>query len=173
MIPWEFTPQTFSISLDAGWNLISIPLKQTDTSVENVLNSINGQYDVVKYYDSTDINSPWKTYRPGAPTNSLFDIDHKMGFWIHMLSPETLMVQGLPLDSTDITLYAGWNLVSYPSMSSDIVSNTLIGTGADRVEAFDIADPYLIKEVGSMYMMQAGEGYWVHVPADTTWTIDW
>ena len=32
---------------------------------------------------------------------------------------------------------------------------------------------YYLKELESEYIMKPGEGYWVHVVADTIWTIDW
>ena len=74
---------------------------------------------------------------------------------------------------TSIPLYAGWNLVGYPSLTNETVANALWGTGADRVEVFDSGEPYRIKEVGPTYLMKPGEGYWVHVPADTVWVVDW
>ena len=164
----------YNISLIAGWNLISIPLEQADTSLTTVLNSIDGHYDVLKYYDIIDKNDPWKTYRIGASTNDLFDIDHTMGIWIHMLNATILVVEGAEPISTNITLYAGWNLVGYPTLDDSMeVANALWGTGADRVEVFDPASPYLIKEAEPDYLMQPGEGYWVHVIVDTVWTIDW
>jgi len=163
----------FSVDLQAGWNLISFPLEQADTSLTKVLSSIAGQYDAVKYYDATDINDPWKTHRVGVSTNDLVNVDHKMGIWINMLNPANLTVEGDEPTSTNIPLYAGWNLVSYPSLTHDVVANALWGTGADSVEVFDPAEPYLIREVGPTYLMQPGEGYWVHVPADTIWTVDW
>ncbi len=164
---------SFPISLDAGWNLISLPLEQADEYLTSVLSSIDGQYDIVKYYDATDQNDPWKTHRAGAATNDLIFLDHSMGIWIHMLSSEILNTSGFEPVTTNIPLYAGWNLVSYPSLIPDTVANALSGTGADKVEVFDSAEPYLIREVDTDYVMQPGEGYWVHVPADTIWTINW
>lgn len=173
MEPWGTPPPSFTydIALTPSWNLISIPLELADTTISTVLSSIAGQYDAVKYYDATDTNDPWKTYRPGASTNDLFNIDHKMGFWINMNDFTNLTIEGTEPASTDIPLYAGWNLVGYPALSYESVGNALWGTGADRVEVYDIAEPYLIKEVGPTYTMQHGEGYWVHVPADTVWTV--
>ncbi|MDD4308378.1 MAG: hypothetical protein PHU53_06185, partial [Thermoplasmata archaeon] len=71
-----------------------------------------------------------------------------------------------------IPLYAGWNLVGYPTQTTETVGNALWGTGADRVEVFDPISPY-IKEAGATYVMKPGEGYWIHVSADSTWTINW
>ena len=172
MEPWNF-PLNFTISLSSGWNLISIPLEQEDTTLITVLSSIAGQYDIVKYYDTTDLNDPWKTYRVGASTNDLIGIDHKMGFWVHMLNPANITVVGDEPVSTDITLYAGWNLVGYPSSFPENVANALWGTGADQVEVCDLAEPGLIKEVEPTYIMQPGEGYWIHVSVDSVWTVNW
>ena len=49
----------------------------------------------------------------------------------------------------------------------------LKGTGADKVEVSDPTDPYRTKEIGQTYLMKPGEGYWIHVVADSTWTINW
>jgi len=175
MVPWGTPPPfTYDIPLSTGWNLISIPLEQTDTTISEVLSSITGQYDAVKYYDATDEDDPWKTYRVGVSTNDLSNIDHKMGIWVQMNNPANLTVEGAEPVSTNIPLYAGWNLVSYPSLDDTMtVALALWGTGADNVEVFDPAEPYLVREVGATYVMQPGEGYWVHVPADTVWTVDW
>jgi len=168
------TITTFTtIPLIQGWNLVSLPLVQTNTSVLNVLSSIEGKWDVVKYYDNTNKSGPWKTYRPGATTNDLADIDNTMGFWIKITQPNVnLTVRGIIPTSTTIPLYAGWNLVGYPTQTTETVGNALWGTGADKVEVFDSVSPY-IKEVGPTYVMKPGEGYWVRVPADVVWTIDW
>ncbi len=172
---WNFTVlPTYIISLQEGWNLISLPLEQVNTSIPNVLSSINGQWDVIKYYDNTDKNDTWKTYRPGASTNDLASIDNTMGFWIKITEPDVnLAVRGNIPDYTIIPLYAGWNLVSYPSLTPDIVANSLWGTGADKVDVYDGGSPYLISLVGPTYLMEPGKGYWVHVPADTIWTVEY
>jgi len=52
------------------------------------------------------------------------------------------------------------------------VSVALTGTGYDRVEGFQTAVPY-VQQLSDSYVMMPGEGYWVHVPADTLWTVNW
>jgi hypothetical protein len=164
---------SFNISISAGWNLISIPIIQTDTSVEGVLSTISGNWDVVKYYDSTDASDPWKTYRVNGTHNDLWYLDSTMGFWLHATEACNLTVNGVEFESTSITLYAGWNLVGYPSITEISVGDAFWGTSADRVEVFDPASPYMISAVAPEYIMKPGEGYWVRVPADTVWVIDW
>ncbi len=124
-------------------------------------------------YISGDGRFSWGCYQTNS--SELVRVDY-MGIEIHSSTIENtiLTVTGTIPESTDIPLYAGWNLVSYPSLNDTmIVSLAFFGTGADRVEICDPAEPYLIKEVGPTYVMQPGEGYWVHVPADTVWTVDW
>jgi len=167
-------PDTYEISLELGWNLISLPLVQDDTSIEAVLASVDGLWDNVKYYDSSDPTDPWKGYATNKPAsrNDLSSIDNTMGFWLHMKVETTLTVFGTVPESTQINLNSGWNLVGFPTLDDTMtVANALWGTGADRVEVFDPASPYLISEVDSDYVLQPGEGYWVHVPADTVWTV--
>jgi parallel beta-helix repeat protein len=163
----------FTINLSVGWNLISIPQVMADTSIESVLSSIAGTWDVAKWYDPLDSMDHWKSFRPGGVFNDLGAIDNTMGFWLHATANCTLTVEGAIPASTNIPLHAGWNLVGYPSQTEMSVANALWGTGADRVEVCDLGAPGLITPVGSTYLMRPGEGYWVHVAADCVWTVGW
>jgi hypothetical protein len=64
-------------------------------------------------------------------------------------------------------------MVGYPTLTNETVANALWGTGVDIVMVCDTSEPYNIKEVGPTYLMKPGEGYWVHVPFDTVWVVDW
>jgi parallel beta-helix repeat protein len=168
-----FGSTTFNNALIAGWNFISIPLVMGDTSVENVLSSISGSWSVVKYYDNTDKNDPWKTYRVGSSVNDLANIDITMGFWVNATTACNLAVSGAIPVSTEIVLHTGWNLVGYPSATDRLASNTL-PTEADIVSVWQAASPYIQDFIDlSQVTMSAGNGYWVHVTMDTVWTIDW
>jgi parallel beta-helix repeat protein len=163
----------FFIDLVPGWNFISMPMKKNDTAVSNALSSIAGLWDAVKYFDSADKLDPWKSNRAGAFVNDLLDIKDGMGFWVHTTGNCTLAVSGSVPVSSSMVLYAGWNMVGYPSLAIGVnVGDAFWGTGADRVEAFNSGSPNLIKEVGPDYLMNSGEGYWVHVPYDTVWTVN-
>ena len=168
---------SINIPLDLGWNLISFPLIQTDESLDEVLWSIDGKWDYIQAYDASNTSDHWKSnisYRPDQ-LNDLKTLDHTMGFWINITeSNMTLSISGNISTSTSIPLYAGWNLIGYPTLNNTvIVSDAFWGTGVDKVEVFDPAATYLCNEVGPTYIMRPGEGYWVHVPADTVWTVDW
>jgi len=172
----DFPIPEYNISLQEGWNLISLPHEQSNESIAAVLSSINGKWDYLQAYDSL-APEPWKTYATFKPSqlNELQFLNHRMGFWINVTEPggTVLTVSGPIPDSTSISLYAGWNMVGYPTQTTETIANALWGTGADKVEKFDSMAPYRINEVEPTYIMKPGEGYWVHVPADTVWIVDW
>jgi hypothetical protein len=177
LIPVNLTvtsAESYDVNLQLGWNLISFPLVPFNTSIEAVLSSISGNWDVCQAYDGSDPGDPWKTYatfKP-PPLNDLWDLDNTMGFWLHVTDASSpLVIQGEKPVETNITLIAGWNLVGYPTLKNETVGNALFGTGADIVMVQDNGEPYRIKVVGGTYVMHAGEGYWIHVPFDTVWTV--
>jgi ABC-type transport system substrate-binding protein len=163
------------VQLCGGWNLISIPIPQEIESLDSVLSSIAGEWDYIQAYNATDPDH-WKTnstYKPNL-LNDFSEIEHRIGFWIHITEAYTnLSINGTAPASTNITLYSGWNLVGYPSITNRTVADALFGTAADIVMVGDILESYNIREVGPTYVMHPGEGYWIHVPADTVWVVDW
>lgn len=169
-----------------GWILISFPSKIEGNPLSIITDAVDGgaglvTWDIVQWYDPTSPQgTEWKTTATFKPPslNTFNYVNNTYSFWIHISNygDGTLSIEGA-LPSTGewatISLYAGWNLVGYPSLAQKCVSDALTGTGYDAVEVFDPTDPYRTKEVGPTYVMKPGEGYWVHVPADTIWIINW
>jgi len=172
MEPWT-PPTIFNIGLSLGWNLISIPLAMADTSIANVFSSIAGKWDCMKQYEPLDTADPWKTNRPGSAVNDLFFVGNQVSVWLHATEACTLTVAGTLPASTGITLYAGWNLVGYPTLTPRPAQDALAGTGFDGLECWDAASPTLLRQMDPLEPMNPGCGYWVHVPADTIWIVDW
>ncbi len=160
--------------LIAGWNLISVPMRQCNQSLEEVLSSINGKWDQVYVYDAT-VPEPWLTASTDWPDalNTVHDLDRNRGIWVHTTEPCTYTSYGVAVVSTNIQLYAGWNLVGYPSLNAVTVAVGLAGTNWDIVEAFDPGAPYMVDQLGAGDLMEPGNGYWVHVPSDVIWTVNW
>jgi hypothetical protein len=57
-------------------------------------------------------------------------------------------------------------------MTPMTAQDALAGIGFDRIECFHPTSPY-IKQMNPLELMTPGCGYWVHVVADSVWTIDW
>jgi hypothetical protein len=152
-----------------NWNLVSVPLQQWDTSIDQVF--LNSNWDYMMAYGQNDWQS-FANFRPESQ-NDLTDADHTMGVWVHQPGPAGMIFLGKKMASSQITLKAGWNLVGYPTIEPSSVEDALAGTGYDAVETFDASSTYMFRAMADSEMMQPGNGYWVHVPADMTWTVNW
>lgn len=162
------------ISLNYGWNQVSLPLTQKDTKMSEVLKSIDGNYNVVWWYDAE--GGTWH-----SSFNDLTDINHTMGLWLHMKSVDSLTVVGAMPESTDIVLNRGWNLLGYPSFKSRSLSNALNGINwqnAQHYDAFDANDHWKNNHVrkpvfmNDLSYLKAGHGYWIYVHNECIWSVE-
>ena len=170
-------PTTHDIILPAGtgWRFISFRLDAIG-SIIDILDDANVEWDVAKWYDPTDASDPWKTYRVGSTINDMPFVDNTMGLWVHITNEGDgiLTVLGSEPVSTEIELFAGWNMVSYPSITEQTAEAALTGTGADWIAIYQTAAPYVLDyDDLSLVTMTSGNAYWVHVPAYTVWTVDY
>ncbi len=162
-----------------GWNLISIPLIQSNKNLGFALNSISGSYDSVRWYNASDTNDPWKhncTLKPPY-MNDLDTLDHTMGFWIHVTEPRGVLFEYFgtqPLQNQTITLHPGWNQVGYPSLArynrTKGLNNLTFGIHIDSIWTYNSA-MQIWNELGSSGHFEPGRGYWVHSKATETWIV--
>jgi hypothetical protein len=159
--------------LAAGWNLVSTPLIQADTSARTVLQTV--ELGKAKYYDAADQSDSWKSFHHNQNINDLGTIDRTMGFWLHTPVPDDFVVAGLVPTTTDIILQKGWNLVGFPSFSTTYtVQDVMIVTSVSEAEAFDqAATPYLLQDISpaGSDLMVSGYGYWMYANSFDTWTV--
>jgi|GEM_PF-6240032 len=171
----------FDIPVVDGWNLISYPIDVSGNATGVLDDSLRGDgtttWDIVQWCDP--LTDEWKSYADFKPSalNDLAPVDNTMGLWVHVTAVGDGFLTvgtGVVPASTNIQLFAGWNMVGYPSLTQRQISTALAGTGYDRpVEGFSAAAPYRTTELADTYMMTAGEAYWIHVPADTIWVVNW
>jgi hypothetical protein len=159
--------------LEKSWNLFSVPLIQSDTSRETVLQTIDGNYAALQGYHAGK-SRPWLHWHRDKPNyfNDEIEIDRRKGYYIDMIVSDYLVTAGKVAPQTDINLKSGWNLVGYPSLTEKTVADALtsIDGNYNMVEYFD---PIKDKEIRlkSNDLMIPGLGYWIHATADCVWTI--
>ncbi len=171
------SPGTYTI-LKQGWNLISIPLIQSNTSLSSVLESIQGKYDAIQWYDITDPNDPWKHNKAGKPFgNDLFEINETIGFWIHITQPgDTIFLYNgtQPIVNQTVILHEGWNLVGYPSLKgydrTDGLNDINFPTEVDAILSYN-ASTQKWEELGPTDHFEIGRGYWIHAKQKCTWEV--
>ncbi|MCK4455832.1 MAG: hypothetical protein KAU99_05740, partial [Thermoplasmata archaeon] len=160
----------FTRPLSKGPSLVSIPLIQTNESIETVLQTV--QYDMAWFYDSSSQEWEWhmtsKGYRRG-----LWSMNHTMGIWVNVTSNCNLTVAGAVPTNTSIRLHSGWNLVGFPSFNATYaVVDLRAEVGSMRVEGYDPTLPNHLRVLGDGDVLQVGYGYWVKVETDIFWTVE-
>ncbi|UCG69293.1 MAG: hypothetical protein JSV09_16200, partial [Thermoplasmata archaeon] len=165
--------------LQQGWNLISLPSIQSNISLISVLQSIDGKYDAVQWYNVSDQTDFWKHCHISKPPhlNDLNEITHKIGFWIHITtSGETVFSYNgtKPIQDKTIYLYPGWNMVGYPSLTSynrtEGLNNLTFGQDVDLIQWYN-ASAKTWHDLGDDDYFVPGIGYWVHAKAECEWKV--
>ncbi|UCG70318.1 MAG: right-handed parallel beta-helix repeat-containing protein, partial [Thermoplasmata archaeon] len=164
----------FRKKLYKGWNLVSLPLLQTDTSPSSIFSSILGKYDLIQVFNSTE--EEWHSY----PSGDLTEIDHTMGIWIHMKENTVWVINGSLPVRIPIPLNAsgnGWNLIGYPTFYDNSIWDAFVTQQGDfdsvqDFEASDFADLWKHDHTGKPWdlndlkLVKTGYGYWIHAIND-------
>jgi hypothetical protein len=125
-------------------------------------------------YDS----GAWLSYSIHRPTstNDFTLADNTIALWVYLNDADDgfLNVTGALPGPTAVDLYAGWNFVGYPTLNATAtIAEALATITYNSVEGYSAVDPYRLQTLPNTYVMQPGEGYWINVPFDQTWVIDW
>jgi hypothetical protein len=168
-----------SIPLDAGWNLVSLPIVPASTAIADVLSSVAGSYSMVMTYDT--LGQSWNWYDPSSTLSTLTSLNHLTAFWILLDHAATLEVSGTPPGATNQQLYTGWNLIAYPSGQARSVTDALTSISGlyTMVYSYEAgaADPWrrygpnVPAYFNSLAECTSGRGYWVEVDQDCTFSL--
>lgn len=163
------------ITLADGWNLISLPLIPTDGSIDVVIADISDNVSQVRtwvYEADVLTEKVWINDGPAGFTVMAAG----RGYWILMTEANELTVQGVelpapPLAPPSYSVYEGWNLVGFKSVSVSTAADYLGGAVTSTFERM-----YGYNAAGGVYTviqvatdnLTPGQGYWLAVSADGT-----
>ena len=153
----------WEISLEEGWNLVSLPLIPDDSSIEVVLADILVNVTSVWSYD--EATEGWSSYAPGSPSD-LSDMVDGDGYWVMMSSAATLTVYGdempePPAMPPTYDLFAGWNLIGYKgleAMNASVYLGDAVADDCIRIYGFDDGSYF---GVSMDEPLEPGLGYWI------------
>ncbi|MDD3465297.1 MAG: M14 family zinc carboxypeptidase [Candidatus Cloacimonetes bacterium] len=150
-------PNDLVISLNAGWNLISLNKVPASYALADVFEGVTGLIQV---------KNESLSYMPSMAGyfNTLEDLAVNGGYWVNMSAPATLTVSGNQVDAsaTPISLKAGWNLVSYLPEAAKPTATALASISSYLQEVNHLgANPTT---------MEPGKGYWIKVSQTCTLT---
>jgi RHS repeat-associated protein len=185
-IAGDTQPVTFTFSLQAGWNLISLPLSPTagldaHTVLSQLLAATHGGYaELDGYTNGRFMPSMYDDVVDGlgfGGTN--FTLQLGSGYALYSDLAGNLTVTGGPATSQPLTLAAGWNLAGFPNaaitqtQAYSLLTTLLVQTGGRYAEidgysngrftpsAFDDPGDHLGLG-GADFTMQPGQGYAIY-----------
>ena len=159
-------PDTFTMSLPLGWNLISLPLTATDSSTGAVLSGVS--QDAVKQYDATTkAFADATTMAPGT------------GYFVYVTTAGDWEYEGTPVSSTSPGLKSGLNMIGVPNCTMSV--GDAMGSADYRYVArwnaddqkYEVYNPSAPAAFYGFTTMTAGEGYFVSAKSDDVdWTVN-
>ena len=183
-------PLIYTILLRPGWNLVSFNIIPVNPATTAVLASVAGQYNLVYAWDASLTSNNWLHYDPAQSVgNDLLTLTSHQGFWINITAatPITLTITGTPPVTSIIQLFddspGAWNLVSFPSSTSQPLPEALSLHGANDLgllifsyragdadvwKMYDRTAPAYANDLSSL---TPGWGYWIKVTADWDWEV--
>jgi hypothetical protein len=137
--------------MSTGWNLVSVPLVQSDYSADVIFPGKLA--DMYKYEGGTYVPEP--TLVVGK------------GYWVYYTSTTTETISGSVQSLVTVNCQTGWNLIG--SREVTVLKSALTTEPADQI----LADIY--RYSGGAYVVATeinpGEGVWVYVTGACTLTI--
>ncbi|MBU0629049.1 MAG: hypothetical protein KKC75_07715 [Nanoarchaeota archaeon] len=162
----------YNVTLDEGWNLISMPLPLNE-SIENVFAPVKDKIAGIFSYE----DERWKKYKPFDSTNSLEEIKSINGYWIKANEPILLSVLITPEENIVYDLDARWNLIGYISKEENDIGLALSGIGYSKVmgysnnswQSYDKNKPDVLNK---LKILKPGYGYWINMNDNITIELD-
>ena len=144
-----------TLSLDDGWNLLSIPYEPENPTFGSVLPSCTSGF--------------W--FDPGTGNQSIADGDSLAageGFWANC-SSGSVQVTGQGVDDQTVSVAAGWNIIGpfADSIDTGPITAEPAGIVTSAFYRFGPSDGYT-----SVTTLAPGEGYWVNLSQSGTLTLD-
>ena len=154
---------TQTISLDAGWNLISFNVQPSNTSIESVFGTALSSVEYVKNADGF-----YKTGQAAA-LQSLTQVALGYSYLVKMTTPQTISVSGTAPGVVTVPLKLGWNMLGYPKTTTGNTTTVLSGIWSN-VQIIKNFDAFLDNSSGTLTTMTPGEGYYIYMTAPSTIT---
>ena len=171
-------PQSHTLHLYEGMNLISLPVLPADPSVAAVFGPVMDRVIGIWTHDPADATVPRKLFEAeNAALTGLEQLDVQHAYWVQMSAAADLTVTGKSAEGTALALKRGENMVGYPSLTARDIAAALGGVSSkvELVWSYDASDPsdpwkrYVPRVppwTNDLYEFAPGRGYWIQVSED-------
>lgn len=172
--------RTYSLSLEPGWNLVSLPGSPSPSDVADVFSDASIA-TVMTYDPSTTGLWSFVTRNADATYSGAMTIEAQRGYWVETTAPVTQSVKipglaaGAMAPPDTYRLAAGWNLVGIntsdiagtPSRDADEYFSTLDWSRAYTYNAISKSWGSVVPDASTTSgdTVTVGKGYWVYLNA--------
>lgn len=133
--------QSISLSINKGWNLVSLPLAITNSRINSLFtNTTSFAFSYNATYIQTD------------------SLKKGIGYWLKFDSTLSFNITGIGIFRDTIDVVAGWNLIGSLSQPISISSIQTIPNGIISSSFYGYDNSYLVVNT-----ILPGKGYWIKV----------
>jgi serine protease len=148
----------FSITLQPGWNMVSVPLKMRNMSIDSVFAGSVAVY----------------TWNPGSKSYTTPDyVTPEKAYWVAVTSLTPLNWTGVPVSAWYSPITTGWNMIGSVYSGGDPVAVSSLGEapqGSILRNAIYHWNP-ISKSYESSMSIVSGIGYWLATTLDCNLTM--
>ena len=149
-----------TISLVAGWNLISFYVRPVDSSLATVFGGLGTNLICAKTADAFYNPSQLSYY------NSLLKIEIGKAYLVKVTTAQTFTLTGDTIGTVSVSLKKGWNMLGFPKQTQVVINTSVSGitTNINTIKNFD--GYWQPSGVNSLTNFTPGLGYFINVKAD-------
>ena len=148
----ENVEKTQTIQLKKGWNLMSINVHPSDSSIATLFSGM--QVEIVK-----DNDGFWKKSKEDE-LQSLMSITAGKGYLVYMNEDGSLLFSGKPMTNITIPKQSGWNLIGTPFQTETPIESVFDANNCEMLINLD-GKWQPAGTNNSLHNLKPGEGYFV------------
>ncbi|MFH2028764.1 MAG: glucoamylase family protein [Nanoarchaeota archaeon] len=140
----------FSVDVDPGWQLISIPIRLYNKTLP--FSSIKGNYSKIFTYS----DGKWFELKDND------EVNESLGMWIKMINKDVLELAGIEITVPNLKINSTWSLISYPYLIEKYVND--LGFSNSTILTYHNNSWLSYNSNGvqnSLNVLTPGYGYWI------------
>ncbi len=161
-----------TINMSPNWNLISLPAVPDNTTVPEVLHTIDTKWSAVYWFDNDD--DMYRIYiNPVA--NTFTQMSTGNAYWINVLQNVSFINCGTVQANFSKELEGDWNLLGFPVITgSTLVPDVIASLNGSWSAVYwfdndeDTYKIYINPVANTFTDMKEGRGYWIKVNVNDT-----
>ncbi|MBI2138222.1 right-handed parallel beta-helix repeat-containing protein [Candidatus Woesearchaeota archaeon] len=160
------------VAFGKGWNLLSLPLEQKNSSFSEVLGRVRADFSSAYVLRNGSFDFYFNESRKTVSHFNALE-----GFWLYAYVDKSISMEGYQFGQLPFSLRKGWNLITYPSLKSGNISETF-GEVEEAVRAVYTYSnmtwySYIPRRFfNTLNELSPGMGYLIHLSQNQNWTFN-